>query len=353
MDIVKGGKEYFNKKYIKDHPYYLFIYEDTLEEETFEDFSNVFPIPTFDNEGDYFIDDEIRKTTKIINDSIENIERNLKRKKYKKVIFPEVSIGKGESDLYKESPKIYKYIKEKLNDLVESIENMEHAFSNRKRKENRYYRTHKNRFNFGRFNNSRKKYPWDRNETRKKYPWDRNDSFQNNRYKYNFKKYNYGRSRFNNSFNNRNYMRKKTKKELKELQKLKKKGKGHKKTTITTLEDASIFSQKRCNDCVKYKKLLKKKLSKKEKKADKIMSKLTQAEKKCIECDNLCKFMKGKISKDMKDYDIYESRFPRICIEDEYGIKRVDKLRKSYRKKILQQIDKLDMNNSNNSNNSE
>lgn len=83
------------------------------------------------------------------------------------------------------------------------------------------------------------------------------------------------------------------------------------------------------------------------------MSKLTQAEKKCIECDNLCKFMKGKISKDMKDYDIYESRFPRICIEDEYGIKRVDKLRKSYRKKILQQIDKLDMNNSNNSNNSE
>merc|ERR1711935_670914 len=201
------------KKYIKDHPYYLFIYEDTLEEETFEDFSNVFPIPTFDNEGDYFIDDEIRKTKKIINDSTENIERNLKRKKYKKVIFPEVSIGKGESDLYKDSPKIYKYIKEKLNDLVESIENMEHAFSNRKRKENRYYRTHKNRFNFGRFNNSRKKYPWG----------NRNDSFQNNRYKYNLKKYNYGKPRFNNSFNNRNYWRKKTKKELKELQKLKKK----------------------------------------------------------------------------------------------------------------------------------
>ena len=41
MEIVKGGKEYFNKRYIKDHPYSLFIYEDTLQDLDFEDYSNV------------------------------------------------------------------------------------------------------------------------------------------------------------------------------------------------------------------------------------------------------------------------------------------------------------------------
>ena len=36
MEVRKGGKEYFNKSYIKHHPEYLFIFEDTLEDEEFE-----------------------------------------------------------------------------------------------------------------------------------------------------------------------------------------------------------------------------------------------------------------------------------------------------------------------------
>ena len=160
MDIIKGGKEYFNKKYIKDHPYYLFIYEDTLEEETFEDFSNVFPIPTFDEEGEYFIDEELRKNKREIDESIENIEKNLKKKKYKKILFPEISIGKGESNLHKDSPTTYKYIKEKLNDLIDIIENMKYDLSNRRRRDNRFFKTRKNILNFGRFNNSRRRHAW-------------------------------------------------------------------------------------------------------------------------------------------------------------------------------------------------
>ena len=43
MEVRKGGKEYFNKRYIKNHPDYLFVFEDTLEDEEYEKYDNVFP----------------------------------------------------------------------------------------------------------------------------------------------------------------------------------------------------------------------------------------------------------------------------------------------------------------------
>ena len=43
MEVKIGGSEYYRKRYIKDHPEYLFIFEDTLEDEDFEDYKNVFP----------------------------------------------------------------------------------------------------------------------------------------------------------------------------------------------------------------------------------------------------------------------------------------------------------------------
>ena len=99
MEIVKGGREYFNKRYIKDHPYSLFIYEDTLEDYEFEDYSNVFPIITYDKDGRYLRDKHLEDNKKIIRECIEDIKKNLKRRRYKKLILPEKSIGKGKSKL--------------------------------------------------------------------------------------------------------------------------------------------------------------------------------------------------------------------------------------------------------------
>ena len=113
MEIVKGGKEYFNKRYIKDHPYSLFIYEDTLQDLDFEDYSNVFPIITYDNEGRFFRDKHLEKNKEIIKGCIDDIKKSLKRRRYKKIILPERSIGKGKSRLYEKEPKTYEYIKRK------------------------------------------------------------------------------------------------------------------------------------------------------------------------------------------------------------------------------------------------
>ena len=145
MEILKGGKEYFNKRYIKDHPYSLFIYEDTLHELDFEDYSNVLPIPTYDNEGDYFRDKHLERNKQVIRDSIEEIKKTLKRRRFKKVILPETTIGKGKSRLNEKEPKTYEYIKRKVRELVDDIEKMDDRFRFNKYNTYKRYSRHRNR----------------------------------------------------------------------------------------------------------------------------------------------------------------------------------------------------------------
>ena len=46
----------------------------------------------------------------------------------------------------------------------------------------------------------------------------------------------------------------------------------------------------------------------------------------------------------MVDYDIYEARYPSICLIDDHGNKRGLRLMNSYRKKLLEQIEHIDLN---------
>ena len=95
MEVRKGGKEYFNKSYIKEHPEYLFVFEDTLDDEEFEKYPNVFPISTYDERGNYFKDKHLERNKRIIKDALQDILKELKKRRYKRVVIPEKSIGKG------------------------------------------------------------------------------------------------------------------------------------------------------------------------------------------------------------------------------------------------------------------
>ena len=74
------------------------------------------------------------------------------------------------------------------------------------------------------------------------------------------------------------------------------------------------------------------------------MAELTKGESKCLQCHKLCKYLDKNMKKNMEDYDIYEARYPSICLNDEYGNKRVFRLMNSYRQKLLQQIEHFDLN---------
>ena len=95
MEVKIGGSEYYRKRYIKDHPEYLFIFEDTLEDEDFEDYKNVFPIPTYD-ERVTTKDKHLERNKRIIKDAIEDILKP--KENHLEVVIPEKS-GKGKSKL--------------------------------------------------------------------------------------------------------------------------------------------------------------------------------------------------------------------------------------------------------------
>lgn len=326
MEISRGGKEYFNKKYIKDHPYYLFVFEDTLEEEDFEDYSNVFPIPTYDDDGEYFKDRDLEKNKILIKDAFKDIHKALKRKRFKKVIIPEMSIGKGKSRLHRKQPETYEYIKSQMKRLIEELKSDE--YNHRK---DLGYRRHKY------YNNSERHRMT--NFFGRRYSRHRSRGY----------KYHFPRSRKrdtnnsnSNSENNRRYRRRKTKKELKK--KKGKKDKPKKTKRITSVKEASGYAQKRCNDCLKLKGLLKKPIVSGSKRGNQFIAELTKAENKCLQCSNLCSFLDKNLKKDMENYDIYEARYPSICLNDELGNKRVFRLTNSYREKLLQQIEHFDLN---------
>ena len=329
MDISKGGKEYFNKKYIKDHPYYLFVFEDTLEDEDFEDYSNVFPIPTYDDDGEYFEDKYLHKNKKLIKDAFKDIQKALKRKRFKKVVIPELSIGKGKSRLHKKQPETYEYIKKQMKTLIDDLKNQDNSYRKYLYKKHPYKRY--------------KYYENDSSENRIKNIFGRKYSKHRNRgYKYHFpksRKRNSSNSN-SNSESNRRYRRKKTKKELREKKKVKRK----KTKRISTVKDASEYAQRRCNDCIKLKGLLKKPLISGHKKGNQFIAELTKAENKCLQCNDLCQYLDKNMTKDMENYDIYEARYPSICLNDEFGNKRVFRLSNSYRQKLLQQIEHFDLN---------
>jgi len=362
MEIRHGGKEYFNKKYIRDHPYYLFIYEDTLDEEDYEDyFSNVFPIPTFNDEGYYFKDKNLENNKELIRDGIEDIEKAVSKGIFKKVIIPELPIGKGKSNLYKEELKTYEYIKKKIKELLtniessESSENKYNLYGKTRNKYNLYGKT-RNKYNlYGKTRNKYNLYGKTRNKynlygkTRNKY-----NLYGKTRNKYNLygktrNKYNlYGKTRknktrYNDNNDNRRILRKIKKKELKR-KKEKKDKKKKKQIKIDSVEKASKQGKKNCNKCIKLKSLLDKPIESNPKKADKFINELTKAENKCIKCQKICKFIDKNLKKKDKDYDIYEAQYPSICLKDDYGNKRVFRLSKSYRNKLLEQIEKLDLN---------
>ena len=317
MEILKGGKEYFNKRYIKDHPYSLFIYEDTLHELEFEDYSNVFPIPTYDNEGDYFRDKHLEKNKKVIRDSIEDVKKTLKRRRFKKIILPETTIGKGKSRLNEKAPKTYEYIKRKVRELVDDIENMDSG-----------------RITYNKYN-TYKRYSRHRNRGYK-YHYPRSHKSRNRRYDSN-----------SSSINSRNTrkIRRKIKERMRRKYGKSKKKKGKKYTRINSVGQASDKAQKKCNDCIKFKNLLDKEPTQEDsKKGRKFIKELQNAEKKCIQCNKLCKYMDKNMKPSMKDYDIYEARYPSICLNDEQGNKRVDRLMNSYRKKLVEQYENFDLN---------
>ena len=322
MEIRHGGKEYFNKKYIRDHPYYLFIYEDTLDEEDYEDyFSNVFPIPTFNDEGYYFKDKNLENNKELIRDGIEDIEKAVSKGIFKKVIIPELPIGKGKSNLYKEELKTYEYIKKKIKELLTNIESSESS-------ENKYNLYGKTRNKYNLYGKTRNKY----------------NLYGKTRNKYNlYGKTRKNKTRYNDNNDNRRILRKIKKKELKR-KKEKKDKKKKKQIKIDSVEKASKQGKKNCNKCIKLKSLLDKPIESNPKKADKFINELTKAENKCIKCQKICKFIDKNLKKKDKDYDIYEAQYPSICLKDDYGNKRVFRLSKSYRNKLLEQIEKLDLN---------
>ena len=315
MEIVKGGREYFNKRYIKDHPYSLFIYEDTLEDYEFEDYSNVFPIITYDKDGRYLRDKHLEDNKKIIRECIEDIKKNLKRRRYKKLILPEKSIGKGKSKLHENEPKTYEYIKSKIRELIEEIEDKD---SNKFNVYNRY-----NLRKYSRHRDRGYKYHYPRSH-KSKY-----------------------RNRYNSNSNSTETkrLRRKVKHELRKKSKKGKKEKKKKMTTINNMDKASRMAQKKCNDCIKSKKLLEQDLfDKNDKRSRKFVKNLEKAEKKCFDCNKICKYMDKEMKPDMNNLDIYQARYPSICLNDEEGNKRVFRLMNSYRNKMLEQLENYDLN---------
>ena len=336
MEIRKGGKEYFNKKYIRDHPYYLFIYEDTLEDEDYEEFSNVFPIPTFDDDGEYFIDKYLDKNKDLIRDSILDIENALSKKRFKKIVIPEISIGKGNSNLYKEEKKTYEYIKKKVKTLLEYIEKQSFNKVGSSNNINKLFKKHFNKYNPSKslFDNIYKPY------TYKPYTYKNSVSrYGKSKSRYGKSKSRYGKSKSRYS---RKYRRKMTKKELKEKKEKVKKEK--KKIKIDSLSSASTMGYKKCNKCIKLKSLIDKPIETNPKKANKLIDELSKAENKCVQCQKICKYIDKNLKKKNENYNIYEARYPSICLKDEYGNKRVKRLSKSYRTKLLEQIENLDLN---------
>ena len=133
-----------------------------------------------------------------------------------------------------------------------------------------------------------------------------------------------------------------TKKELKEKKEKVKKEK--KKIKIDSLSSASTMGYKKCNKCIKLKSLIDKPIETNPKKANKLIDELSKAENKCVQCQKICKYIDKNLKKKNENYNIYEARYPSICLKDEYGNKRVKRLSKSYRTKLLEQIENLDLN---------
>ena len=368
MEIVKGGKEYFNKRYIKDHPYSLFICEDTLDELEFEDYSNVFPIVTYDDEGDYFRDKNLEQNKKTIKKCIHDILKSIKKRKYKKIILPEISIGKGKSQLYEKQPKTYEYIKRKIKELIEEVKEMDNKnnYSPRQSRHRdkdfnihypRSYKSrHLERYNTdkgkytqrGRYNTRRGRYNTDKgryNTKRGRYNTDKGRYTQRGRYNTRSRDNLFRKKYVNNSSNSSNdirNMRRRTKKYLKKF-KLKKKEK--KRIRIDSVEKASNFAQKKCNDCIKFKKLLEINLQEtNNKKGKNFVAQLQKAEGKCMQCNKLCKYLDKNMNYKMEDYDIYEAKYPSICLVDDHGNKRIFRLLNSYRRKLLKQMENFDLN---------
>jgi len=124
-----------------------------------------------------------------------------------------------------------------------------------------------------------------------------------------------------------------------------KKRKQKKFTRINSVEKASDKAQKKCNDCIKFKNLIDKEPAQEDsKKGRKFIKELQNAEKKCIQCNKLCKFLDKNMKPSMENYNIYEARYPSICLNDEQGNKRVDRLMNSYRKKLVEQYENFDLN---------
>jgi hypothetical protein len=70
---------------------------------------------------------------------------------------------------------------------------------------------------------------------------------------------------------------------------------------------------------------------------------LKKAEKLCKNCLKLCKYIKkNKDSKKLrKDHDIFNARFPKICIKDFKGNIRALTIKKDLRKRLLKQYQKI------------
>ena len=332
MEVKIGGSEYYRKRYIKDHPEYLFIFEDTLEDEDFEDYKNVFPIPTYDERGNYFKDKHLERNKRIIKDAIEDILKEAKRKSFRRVVIPEKSIGKGKSKLYEDEHDTYEYIKRKMSELTTELKRSKYSSQNRYlsrdryRSRDRYGRlTYRNRYGRGQYGVD----PFGRKDYRRRDKYTSRRRYEDN----------------SNSENNRRYgrrdrSRRRTKKELRKLRKQKK----TRKINIDTVPKASKYGQKRCNACIRLKSLLKRPLTEKRRKGDKFVAELEKAENKCLQCHEICKFLDKNLTRDMEDFDIYKARYPSICLVDEKGSKRVVRLMNSYRKKLLEQMEHFDLN---------
>ena len=256
MEVIKGGKEYYNKGYIKSHPYYLFIFEDTLKYEEFEEYSNTFPIPTYTDDGKYFKDDDLEINKKSIKDSIRDILKAIERKKIKKIILPELTIGKGLSKLNEKQPKTYSYIKQKIKELLDEIENMN-------KEENR----HRDRNGRSRHRNGRSRHRNGRSRhgrsLSERHNHRRHSRHRNRGYNYHEPKSRTLRKLLgdsDSSYDNRRHRRRLTRKKMLRQKKEKK------KRTISNVDEASKYALRRCNSCVKLKKLLKKPSLKGEKK---------------------------------------------------------------------------------------
>jgi hypothetical protein len=334
MEVKIGGSDYFSKRYIKDHPDYLFIFEDTLEDEEFEDYKNVLPIPTYDERGNYFRDKHLERNKIIIKDAIEDVLKEVKKKSFRRVVVPEKSIGKGKSKLYDNETETYEYIKRKMSELTTELKRSKYSSRDKYRSRDRYGKMmYKNRYDRSQYDRSqygvdifgRKDYRGrDRYMSRRRYE---NNSENNRRYSRKSRKGRYG-------------SRRRTKKELRKLRKQKK----TRKINIDTLPKASKYAQKRCNACIRLKSLLKRPLIDKKKKGDKFVKELEKAERKCLECHEICKFLDRNLKLGLEDFDIYKARYPSICLLDEKGSKRVFRLMNSYRKKLLEQIEHFDLN---------